>query len=186
MFWFFKKRGDLNKKFEQLKESLSYSFSNVKKDIVLLKDELSLMKEDQNERILELETKVDLLASIIEGKPENKFMLEEKGVIERVQSFNRSGQSFMNVQLIGNLTPAQKQVILLLLHENEAVDYKTIGKRLGINEITARRHINDIERSGVKINKKMSVKTKRKMFFLDDDLKNKLLKSVRQSTKTKK
>ena len=94
----------------------------------------------------------------------------QRSTIERVQSFNHS-ESFMNVQIVKNLTPSQKQVVFLLLNSKNPLNYQVIADQVGSSIVTVRRHINDIKRAGVEVKEKISVKNRSKVFYLDEELK---------------
>jgi len=178
--WFKKKEDNFEDKWDELHSGLKNSFSNIKKDfdhVMKNIDHLHSRKDEHHTRIENLEKKLILLEEILEEfrKNKEKGVRSERSTIERVQSFNRS-TSFMNVQMIKNLTPSQKQVVILLLNSKNPMSYKTIADQLEISIVTIRRHINDIKRAGVRIREKVSVKNRIKVFYLDDKLKEDLLK----------
>jgi predicted ArsR family transcriptional regulator len=82
----------------------------------------------------------------------------------------------MNVQSLKNLTPAQKQILALMSYTNGPLCYDDMSKKLGLNIVTVRRHLNDIKRSGIKVEEKVSVRGRKKVFLLDKKTKNILLK----------
>lgn len=183
-FWFFwKKRGDLHKKVEEIDKILKGSFSKVKEDMNHLGNWVINFRESQKSHENKLNDVVERLEKIenfvLNIKPGTEFEEKEVPTIERIQSFNHSDQSFMNVQSVKKLTPAQKQVVALLVYAGGPMGYEDISKKLKLNVVTIRRHINDIERAGFGINKKVSVKNRRKMFFLDKKVRDKLSKGVK-------
>ena len=192
-FWdFFRKDGILKKKIDHLEKNVIHSFENIKKDVEHVHKEMDNIKKDgfnYDKRLQAIETKI---IEILGDAPEHSIVHERSEAIERIQSFNRSDQSFMNVQSVQNLedpikklTPAQKQVIALLAYSGGPVDYEDVAKKLGINIVTARRHINDINRAGFKIREKVSVKNRRKMFYLDKEEKGLLEGKVRTKNQDK-
>ncbi len=178
--WFRKKEDDFEEKWDNLHSGLKNSFSNIKKDLEhVMKniEHLHSKKDEHHSRLENVEKKLVLMEEILEELRKNheKGVKNERSMIEHVQSFNRS-TSFMNVQIIKNLTPAQKQVVILLLNSKNPMSYKMIADQIGISIVTIRRHINDIKRAGVKIREKVSVKNRIKVFYLDDKLREDLSK----------
>ena len=177
MWWLFKKRDrNIDDKLNKMNSSLKNSFSNIKADIIGIKGWLSGLQSKHNnydERLSLIEENLHkILDLVVQNKEED---IEDMNAIERVQSFNRSDQSFMNVQS-GKLTPAQKQIIALLTYSEFPLNYEDISKKLKINIVTARRHINDILRAGFEIKQKMDVKSRRKVFFMDSEAKKVVLR----------
>jgi len=186
MFWFFKnKKEDYGSKINSLDNLVKASFSNVKEDMTKVSNWIKYFKTNeikQNSDIKELNEKIERLISevssfkgLYEKAPERT--IERSIVHERVQSFKRSNQSFMNVQssLKGRLTPAQKRIISILTVSEIPLEYETIAKELKLNVITVRRHINDIKRIGFGIKEKMSMGNGRKVFYIEKELKKSIL-----------
>jgi len=188
MFWFFKnKKEDYDSKINSLDNLVKTSFSNVKDDMTKVSNWIKFFKTNeikQDDQIKELNNKLERLISevsslkvLYEKAPEPERSIERSSrsiVHERVQSFKRSNQSFMNVQSLDNLkerlTPAQKRIIQVL-----PLEYENIAKELKLNIITVRRHINDIKRIGFDIKEKVSVDNGRKVFYLEKEMKKSIL-----------
>ena len=191
MFWFFKnKKEDYDSKINSLDNLVKTSFSNVKDDMTKVSNWIKFFKTNeikQDDQIKELNNKLERLISevsslkvLYEKAPEPERSIERSSrsiVHERVQSFNRSNQSFMNVQssLKGSFTPAQKKIISVLTVSDIPLEYENIAKELKLNIITVRRHINDIKRIGFDIKEKVSVDNGRKVFYLEKELKKSIL-----------
>ena len=81
----------------------------------------------------------------------------------------------MNVQSLDNLkerlTPAQKRIIQVLDMAEMPIEYEDIARELGISIVTVRRHVNDIKKMGFQIKEKINVDAKRKVFYLEKDIK---------------
>ena len=179
-FWIFGKKDNEIKK---LKDNLKDSFSNIKEDIKNVHGILDHFKEKHNHndkkhdmhsgRFEKLEEDIYRIYEILENLDRRK--VEHSIVHERSRTFNRSNQSFMNVQTIKNLkeilTPAQKRVIQLLMIAETPMEYDDLAKELGLNIVTIRRHINDIKKMGFKVREKMNVEHKRKVFYLEKEMK---------------
>ena len=201
VWWLFSKKEDSNRKVKDLHKSLERSFYHLKNDmsnvnewILHFKDKHSKHENDFSEvfrRVKVMEQMMERLNDQI--KKSNKNLddeeLEHSTTIERVQSFERSDASFMNVQSdhsIASLTPAQKQVLALLLQTGGPSEYEYIAKQLKLNIVTIRRYINDMKRLGVPIKEKVSVKNRRKMIYVDQKLISELREKRTKNSKKQK
>ncbi len=180
IFDFFRKRSDAHKRIDNLHSHLSDSFNKIKGDMGKISSWINHFDSKtkyHDHKINFILKKLELIEDLLENMRDNKEkVIEEKEAIERIQSFNRSNQSFMNVQSLKNLTPAQKQILALLGYAGGPLGYDDMSKKLGLNVITVRRHLNDIKRSGIKIDEKVSVKGRKKVFLLDKKIKKIVLK----------
>ena len=170
--WFNKKRDGQEEKWDQLHKGLRASFSNIKQDFDHSMghiDHLHSKKEEHHSRLTKIEERLILLEQMLHDIKGKKDKVQ-RSTIERVQSFNHS-ESFMNVQIVKNLTPSQKQVVFLLLNSKNPLNYQVIADQVGSSIVTVRRHINDIKRAGVEVKEKISVKNRSKVFYLDEELK---------------
>jgi DNA-binding MarR family transcriptional regulator len=185
-FWIFgKKESD---KVQDLKENLKNSFSNIKNDILSVHRVLENFKdkhihhenkhEKHDERLTKLEEEIEKIYDFLEN---SNRRLERRSIVhERSIAFNRSNQSFMNVQslenLKNNLTPAQKNVLQLLDSAETPLEYEEIARELGLSIITIRRHVNDIKKMGFNVGEKTNINKNRKLFFLEKKIKKAIRK----------
>ena len=180
IFNFFRKRRDFHARLDNLHNHLGDSFSKIKDDVKKLSSWINYFDSKTKEHDHKLNfilKKIELIENMLENKQENsEDVIEDKQTIERIQSFNRSNQSFMNVQSLKNLTPAQKQILILLSYAGGPLGYDDMSKKLGLNVITVRRHLNDIKRVGIQIEEKVSVRGRKKVFLLDKRTKGMVLK----------
>ena len=180
-FWIFgrKKDDDVDK----IRDNLKHSFSNIKNDIQSIHNVLKHFKQKHeehdekhglhSEKFEKLEDEISRIHEILEELDRRK---PERSIVhELVQSFKRSNQSFMNVQSLHNLkerlTPAQKRIIQVLDMAEMPIEYEDIARELGISIVTVRRHVNDIKKMGFQIKEKINVDAKRKVFYLEKDIK---------------
>jgi len=175
VWWLFSKKEDSNRKVKDLHKSLERSFYHLKNDmsnvnewILHFKDKHSKHENDFSEvfrRVKVMEQMMERLNDQI--KKSNKNLddeeLEHSTTIERVQSFERSDASFMNVQ-----------------------SDHSIAKQLKLNIVTIRRYINDMKRLGVPIKEKVSVKNRRKMIYVDQKLISELREKRTKNSKKQK
>ena len=194
VWWLFKRKED---RFDNLNKNLEHSFTNLKGEMNSVGKWINHFKEKHEKHDHKFDELFRKIGSVEEqiGILNERLEIQIKGyndrsiAIERIQSFNRSDQSFMNVQSvrsIGSLTPAQKQMLALLLYAGGPLDYNDIAVKLKLNIVTVRRHINDIKRSGVDIKEKVSVKNRRKMVYVDKELREEIIaKSDKKGKKSK-
>jgi len=189
MFWLFKKRDD--HKWKTLHKSLKNSFENIKGDIAEISGGFHEKHGHHEKRLKEIEEKLGYIIDIIENneKIDKKYSVDESA-IECVQSFNRSNQSFnrsnqsvMNIKSFEKLTPAQKEVITLLVYMDKPLGYEDLAKNLGLNIVTVRRHVNDIFKIGLPIREKVDVRNRRKLFYLEREVKNKVIEAEKVRVK---
>ncbi len=163
-----------------------HSFGNVKRDMHNTGQWINHLKDKHEhhnqkfdafaQRLADLEKKIDQLSLLLteDTSEQAEFINERSNAFEPVQTFKRSVQTFMNVQ---TLTPAQKQVILLLLGAGGPMDYESLAQKLKLNLITIKRHILDVKRTGFPIEEKVSVQTRRKVFYISESTRQGLLKN---------
>ena len=182
VWWLFKRKED---RFDNIHKNLEHSFTNLKGEMNSVGKWINHFKEKHEKhdhRFDELFRKmssVEEQIGILNGRLEVQIKEDNDRsiAIERIQSFNRSDQSFMNVQSVNsidNLTPAQKQVLALLVFAGGPLDYEDIATKLGLNIVTIRRHINDLKRGGIDIKEKVSVKNRRKLIYVDQEVKERV------------
>src|SRR3989344_9246011 len=127
-----------------------------------------------NKIIEEMKKLRELFENHVEEHHSNR---ERSSAIERVQSFERSNQSFMNVQstksLKNKLTPSQKKVLRLFDSANIPLDYETIANEHKLSIVTVRRHVNDIKKV-FDINEMRDIDRGRKVFYIDKKAKMRL------------
>ena len=205
MFWFLKKGEDvqtLKKRLEDIDINIKQSFSHLKEDMKEIGSWISHFNADsagKDRNLKALEAKIHGL----ERKVRHESTKIEHQNLEHVQPFKRSVQPFMNVQpyvqpleqqferinkeskedIFNRLTPAQKRVVGLLVYSGGPMDYEEISRRLEINPITARRHLNDVKRAGFNIKRKVSDKSRKNLYYIDEKIREEIIKEARKSTK---
>lgn len=215
MGWWFSKKEDhveediltVKKRLHDVDENVRESFHNLKDDMRQVGqwiEHFQTLLAAKDEKIQHLEWKIGSLEQLEQlVEQQNTFKHDQKDVktqsgeidrskfeqlVEHVQPFNRSVQPFMNVQpleVIGKLTPMQRQVVGLLLYSGGPMDYEAIAQRLNINEITARRHLNDIRRAGIDIKRKVSDNNRKNLFFLDQRIREALVEPTNEKKEEK-
>ncbi len=202
MVWWLFKKEDHSKRLKDLHINLDTSFSHIKGDMGAIKEWIDHFKdkhEVHENKLKSIEDRLKIIEGSVQGLDSSvqAFMNvqasklidvknDEKDVIDRSHMFThvhtdeRSSDMFTRVQDVKNLTksltPAQKRVLAVLTYSGGPVGYEEIAKKLEIAEVTARRHINDILRAGVKVDKRVSGRNRKKMFSLDKKIKGIIIK----------
>ena len=180
MFWFFRKKdSDFNRKLESMNSMLKNSFDSIKNDMGLVSQWINAFNKKHQEYDKKFErmlSRLERLEEKLEKKHDLSSVNEQRSIVhERVQSFKRSNQSFMNVQSVKKLgqrlTPAEKKLIQLLYIAKRPLDYDEMAKELKVSVVTARRHMNDIKKVGFQIEEKKDLDSGRKVFFIEERIK---------------
>ncbi|MDO8628137.1 MAG: hypothetical protein Q7R56_00075 [Nanoarchaeota archaeon] len=204
----------LRRHLHQVDSNIQQSFTNLKDDMKEIGRWIHHFNQQQQTKeslVQLLETKINLLEEKIHENERERLVekYEKHPKHEHVQPFNRSVQPFMNVQPpvqtieqpfnhlreidirqlghgISSLTPAQKRVVGLLVYSGGPMDYEEIARRLDLNPITARRHINDVKHMGVGIKKRLSEGGRKNLYYLDEQVKTTILKHIEGDKKEDK
>ena len=173
-FWVFGKKED---KIKRIENNIRHSFSHIKNDISLVNkflNHLTHKNEKHENRFEKIEQELVNLRQIISEIPRRE---DGRSIVhERSIAFNRSNQSFMNVQSLKNsITPAQKRVIHVLSLTDVPLEYESLAKELKLNIVTVRRHLNDIKKMGFDIKEKINIENGRKVFFMEKLIKRAIM-----------
>ena len=185
-FWFFNKKRD-DSEIKNVHKVMENSFSNIKRDMKSISSWIDHFKdkhEKHDDSFDKVVKEIESIKKMFEQHMQDHHFERSIGrsiAIERVQSFKRSDQSFMNVQDLeevskntddksNKLTPSQKRVLGLLNMSNIPLDYETIAKELKLNIVTVRRHINDVKKV-FEIKEMMNVDSGRKVFYIGKEAK---------------
>ena len=186
VFWFFQKKRD-DTEIKNVHNIMENSFSNIKKDMKSISswiDHFKTKHEKHDDSFDKIVKEIEAIKEMFEQHIQEHHSERSIGrsiAIERVQSFNHSNQSFMNVQdsyqlnkdiddKENRLTPSQKRVLNLLNKSSIPIDYETIANELKLNIVTVRRHINDTKKV-FEIKEMMNVDNGRKVFYIGKEAK---------------
>ena len=186
VFWLFRKKRD-DSEIKNIHSIMENSFSNIKMDMKSIStwiDHFKNKHETHDNSFDKVVKDIEMIKKMFEQHMQYHHFERSIGrsiAIERVQSFKRSDQSFMNVQDLGkinknkedkdsNLTPSQKRVLGLLNRSSIPLDYKTMANELKLNIVTVRRYINDIKKV-FDINEMMNIDSGRKVFYIGKEAK---------------
>lgn len=195
VFWFFSKKR-IDKRIDELHVNMADSFKNLKKDMngtVQWIEHFKTKHEAHDENIKSLHRRVN---SLEEAYNELRDSLNVKGSVRTFMNVRTDDlispinvenepsdrsrpfmnvRTFMNVATVENLTAAQRNIVAFLIYSAEPMGYDDIAKKLGLSEVTIRRHISDMRRFGFKIYEKVSVKSRKKLFYFDEKSKKEIV-----------
>lgn len=191
VWWLFSKRS-VHKKVDDLQLKIADSFKNLKNDMrgtVQWIEHLNSKTDTHHDKIKGLERRLNNIENAFYELKENlsvhgtvqpfmnvhtvepnQAIKAENDLPDRSDLF-MNVHTFMNVHAVEKLTPSERNIIALMVYSKEPLSYSEISQKLGINEVTIRRHMSDIKRMGFKMNEKVSVRSRKKLFFFEDRVK---------------
>lgn len=202
VFGFFKKRDDsVHKKIDDLHQSVSFSFSNIKRDMDSVGNWITHFNE-KHERHDENFDKVHKRLQKVEQE-----LGEMKEVWTRVQTRVQTGQTRvqtrvgqtdvrlkqMSVQAntlekLKNLSVMEKQLMWILLNSEIKMSYDDLFVVLGKNKSTLRGQINNIKLKSPDLIKEAVENDGTKKFYVSDNVRDQILgraKKVEMQAKKK-
>ena len=210
-FLFFGKKEDKHdKKWKDLHGKLDISFSNIKKDMGNMSKWISHLhnkKEEHHGRISRVERKLYKIEEMLEELSKKQVFLEKsKQVFKQQQTNNRLKQLAVGVQtpvqtpvqtanqtldaldlnqisvVLKKLTVMERAVVWVLLNTDLKMSYEDISVTLGKDKSTVRGQLNNIKRKSESlITEHTEYSTGKKRYFIDDYIKNDLLKDIRDA-----
>lgn len=202
-FWVFGKKEDKHeKKWKDLHEKLDNSFVNIKKDAVNFSkwiNHLHTKKEEHHSRISTIERKLYKIEEMIEELSKKQIFLEQsKQLFKHKQPNSRLKQLAVGVQtgvqtanltdlkeisiVLKNLTVMERAVVWVLLNTDLKMSYEDISVTLGKDKSTVRGQLNNIKRKSESlISESTEYSTGKKRYFIHDEIKNELLKDIREA-----
>ncbi len=210
-FLFFGKKEDKHeKKWKDLHDKLDNSFTNIKKDAVNFSkwiNHLHTKKEEHHGRISRIERKIYRMEGLLEELSKKQVFLEKsKQLFKQQQTNSRLKQLAVGVQtpvqtgvqtanqeldevdlsqislVLKKLTVMERAVVWVLLNTDLKMSYEDISVTLGKDKSTARGQLNNIKRKSESlISENMEYSTGKKRYYIDDKIKNELLKDIRDA-----
>ena len=188
------------KEVETLKSEVRGSFGSVKNDINSLSewvkhlnkqdDKHKQAADDLNVRLSSIETDLDgikNMLALMDGKYSKRLfkqrerkMVEQtavQGVYEGVQTPVQTGE-IANLGL-HNLSIMERAIVLILLNTDMKLSYDDLALMTGKSRATVRGQINAIKRKSEELIKEIIERNGKKRVFIPDNIKEKLLKSVK-------
>lgn len=206
-FLFFGKKEDKHeKKWKDLHEKLDNSFTNIKKDAINFSkwiNHLHNKKEEHHGRIERLEQNIYKIEGMLEELSKKQVFLEQsKQLFKHKQPNSRLKQLAVGVQtpvqtgvqtanlpdlkeisiVLKNLTVMERAVVWVLLNTDLKMSYEDISVTLGKDKSTVRGQLNNIKRKSESlISESTEYSTGKKRYFIHDEIKNELLRDIREA-----
>lgn len=147
VFWFFKKRKELEKKVNNLSLAVQNSFNNLKHDmstiskwIKTLDGEDKKIKSkivEQESKLIKVESKIDLLISMIQNQKPVAISSKQKELPEPPSPLNIE-------EIIKNLTPTQQNIFLKLFSHQQNLGYNTVSLKSLATLVYGDKEYNDV------------------------------------------
>ncbi len=191
MFNFFRKKGDLEKKFSHLHDTLNDSFSKIKEDMsgvgewIKHLDETKTthgeILEDMDSRLKIIE---EFMLNLVEQTPQEDVSKQLSKQIQTVvcpkQTDSVSKQQEISVQTdmekeLFRLTAMERTIVWSLLNTDIVLSYEDLSRILGKDESTVRGQINNIKKKIPGLLEEKSESNGKKRFFINDIKKREIL-----------
>lgn len=186
VFGFFKKRDDsVHKKIDDLHKSVSFSFSNIKRDMDSVGNWITHFKEKHEGHDENFDNVHKRLQGVEQELEEMKeiWTRVQTGVQTRVQT--RVGQTDvrlkqMSVQTnmlekLKNLSVMEKQLVWILLNSEIKMSYDDLFVVLGKNKSTLRGQINNIKLKSPDLIKEAVENDGTKKFYVSENVRDQIL-----------
>ncbi len=193
-FLFFgKKKGNLNRKFSELHETLTDSFSRIKDDIFSVNEwvgNLNKHKEDHSKIIEDLDSRLNYIESFIEELVSGQTVVQTSPVSKQTQTDSRSKQTAVPVQTevlddLRRLTPMERSLVWALLNTDLRLSYTDLARVLGKDESTVRGQVNNIRKKTDDLICVRSEINGQKRFYVDEKVKNRVFREYKVKNKKK-
>ena len=195
--WFFKK-----KEAEKIREEVKNSFDLVKKDINGVGEWIEYFNSDKDSQKKDIEEIKDVLSSIkkeIEemkisfSEPENlsfkqvfktpKRVFKKQTGVYAVQTGVQTGVQTPNLE---QFSVTERAILWVLLNTDLKLSYEDLAAVLGKEKTTIRGQINAIKQKSEIIITETTEKKGKKRVFIEENVKEKLLKKVKVRVHTRK
>ena len=183
----------MNKKFSDLNDSLKNSFSNIKEDMFSLSSHVETLhghKKDHSELIEDLDSRLKTLEGFIEEVLTNPMLVQTDNLSKQTQTHVRPKRTSALVQTdildsLKRLTPMERSLVWALLNTDLRLSYRDLARILGKDESTARGQVSNIKRKIDYLILEKSENNGQKRFYIEERIKNKIMKKYRVKTKKK-
>ena len=205
MFWFFRKRGEV----ENIKEETKHSFNAVKKEIENVSGWIKHLDDQDKIQTQEIEDIKDILSSIqenIEGIKNafsfmeenqkddffNRLFKQPRGVfnkqtaVQGVQTPVQTAVQTARFDYFRGFSVMERAIVWVLLNTELKLSYDDIAAMLGKSRSTIRGQINSIKQKSEGMIEEQIETNGKKRVYIPEQIKEKLLKSVKVRVKTEK
>ena len=197
-FGIFRKGGDAEKKFSQLHDSLSESFSRIKNDMESVGDWIKHFNDtnsEQYDKIGEMDKRLLKIEEFILNMFEQGEINETFGQVSKQkqtavrpkqtakpskQSFGHLSKQQKSVQTdlekeLYSLTPMERTIVWSLLNTDMLLSYEDLARVLGKDTSTVRGQINNIKRKIPGLVLEKSESNGKKRFYVEEEKKREIL-----------
>jgi hypothetical protein len=197
-FGIFRRGGDAEKKFSQLHDSLSESFSRIKNDMESVGDWIKHFNDtntEQHGKIDEMDKRLLKIEEFILNMFEQGEINETFGQVSKQkqtavrpkqtvepskQTFGQVSKQQKSVQTdiekeLYSLTPMERTVVWSLLNTDMLLSYEDLSRVLGKDTSTVRGQINNIKRKIPQLILEKSESNGKKRFYVEEDKKREIL-----------
>lgn len=194
VFRFFKKRGSkVDKKLSDLNDSLKNSFSKIKEDMFSLGSHVETLhdhKQNHSELIEDLDSRLKTLESFIEDVLTNQALVQTESLSKQTPTNVRPKQTSVPVQTevlesLKRLTPMERSLVWALLNTELRLSYSDLARILGKDESTVRGQVSNIKRKTDGLVLEKSENNGQKRFYVEERVKNKIMRKYKVKTKKK-
>ncbi len=198
VWWLFARKRGL----DELKESVDDSLSAVKDDVKKAAEWINHLHskgknhdfalDNINERISNLENNVDEIKTFISffgskmGKQvfkQQQTLFNKQTAVEGVQT---PVQTVVQTAFLGNLSSSERVVVWVLLNTDMKLSCEDISSVLNKDRSTVRGQLNNIKQKSENLIKEYTEKTGKKRYYISEETKEMMLKTVRVSEGKKK
>lgn len=211
LFDFWKKEDKIDKQLKSLHKNIGASFSNIKNDMETFSKwvtHLENHRDYHHSRIEKLEKKIDFLERALEEIKEGQTFVQTHSLSKHKQTAVRFKQTAVGVQtgvgavqtpvqtgiqtanfsdryelvdILRSLTVMERVVLWTLLNTDLKMSYDDLSVLLGKDKSTLRGQITNIKRKSESLVSEFTEINGKKRFFVDENLRKVILKSVRNN-----
>jgi len=187
MFWFLKRKKEINK----IKEEIKNSFEKVKEDFVKVGEWIThfdvnnkAIKKDIEEiksKIQELEEGIKELGGAFLIGGSGLFKHKQTAVYKQTNAVDvqTAVQTAVQTGILDRLTPSERAILLALLYSDMKLSYEDLSFMLGKDKSTIRGQINAIKRKSESLIQEITEENGKKRVFVPEEVAKILLKNVK-------
>ncbi len=191
MFWFFKRKREM----EELRQSVKDSFNSVKKDFSKVGEWIEYIDEEQKtqknmvsdlkEQISELQEELEGLKSALPffERGINKQLSKQAQTVfnkqTAVEGIQTAVQTAVQTGILSGFTITERAIVWALLNSDMKLSYEDIAAVLGKDKSTIRGQINSLKRKSEGLVEEITEANGKKRLFIPENMKNIVLKTVK-------
>ena len=189
----------LKKEVEKLKDETRVSFNAVKEDINSLSEWIKHLNteddthkqaaSDLNVRLSSIEDEIEGIKNLLafmDGKYSKRLFKQRGNKIDKqtaVEGVQGGVQTAVQTGEIASLSVMERALIYVLLNTDMKLSYDDLASMMGKTRATVRGQINSIKQKSESLIEEIIERNGKKRVFIPEDIKEKLLKSVKVRVK---